>query len=252
MKLKEAQVLGILAFIAAGIIVLCMWGGGRKHEVVSPQQNVQAEDEGATNVDELLAKLRTQQPDGGGGASAVNPPVTPAPTGVPPAPPAPIGVPPAPPIGPAQPAAIEPAAPKTHVVQRGETLSSISRQYYNTPGKWKIIWEANKQVIGRRPEDLRPKMKLVIPPLAEAEHGQVVPNVLEPGTSDVVWAGQNPTLSAQEPASGTKHYDVQRGDTLWKIAQKFYGDGNAWKKIQEANQGVSPNDLREGMQLTLP
>ena len=28
MKLKEAQMLGILALIAVGIIMLCMWGGG--------------------------------------------------------------------------------------------------------------------------------------------------------------------------------------------------------------------------------
>jgi hypothetical protein len=27
MKLKEAQMLGVLALIAVGIILLCMWGG---------------------------------------------------------------------------------------------------------------------------------------------------------------------------------------------------------------------------------
>jgi nucleoid-associated protein YgaU len=33
-------------------------------------------------------------------------------------------------------------------------------------------------------------------------------------------------------------YEVQKGDSLWKIAQKFYGDGNKWKKIFEDNKEV--------------
>ncbi len=33
-------------------------------------------------------------------------------------------------------------------------------------------------------------------------------------------------------------YEVQKGDTLWKIAQKYYGDGNRWKKIYEDNKEV--------------
>ena len=33
-------------------------------------------------------------------------------------------------------------------------------------------------------------------------------------------------------------YEIQKGDSLWKIAQKFYGDGNKWKKIYEDNKEV--------------
>ena len=144
-----------------------------------------------------------------------------------------------------------PVAPKIHVVQKGENLWAISRQYYNTPAKWTIIWEANKHLIGATPEDLQPDMRLVIPPLEEAK--RLVPHSADTGASEVVWAGKTPPLSA-EGASGTKHYDVQAGDTLWKIAEKFYGDGTAWEKILKANPDVldDPQDLRENMRLVLP
>ncbi|MRI84105.1 MAG: peptidoglycan-binding protein LysM [Nitratiruptor sp.] len=33
-------------------------------------------------------------------------------------------------------------------------------------------------------------------------------------------------------------YEIQKGDTLWAIAEKFYGDGNKWKKIYEDNKEV--------------
>ncbi len=33
-------------------------------------------------------------------------------------------------------------------------------------------------------------------------------------------------------------YEIKKGDTLWAIAQKFYGDGNKWKKIFEDNKEV--------------
>jgi len=40
-----------------------------------------------------------------------------------------------------------PATTRTHVVQPGDTLSSISRQYYGTPSRWEDIFAANRGVI---------------------------------------------------------------------------------------------------------
>ncbi len=53
------------------------------------------------------------------------------------------------------------AGGKTHVVKQGETLYKIAKQYYNDGSKWKRIMEANPQL--KRPEDLKPGMKLTIP-----------------------------------------------------------------------------------------
>ena len=51
---------------------------------------------------------------------------------------------------------------KFHIVQKGETLSKISSQYYGTSGKWQKILEANRQTI-KDANKLNPGMKLIIP-----------------------------------------------------------------------------------------
>lgn len=42
---------------------------------------------------------------------------------------------------------------------------------------------------------------------------------------------------AEEPVKETKtiEYTVVKGDTLWKLAQKYYGSGTKWTLIKEAN-----------------
>lgn len=52
---------------------------------------------------------------------------------------------------------------KRHTVEKGETLTSISRKYYGTIRKTDVILKANRNVLSK-PEDLRPGQVLVIPP----------------------------------------------------------------------------------------
>ena len=49
-------------------------------------------------------------------------------------------------------------------------------------------------------------------------------------------------------------YVVQEGDTLYRIAVRFYGRLSAWKKIRDANKAVISNDgrVRAGDTITLP
>ena len=51
-----------------------------------------------------------------------------------------------------------------------------------------------------------------------------------------------------------KIYDVVAGDSLSKIARKFYGDANKYMKIFEANkdQLKDPDKIKVGMQLKIP
>jgi nucleoid-associated protein YgaU len=62
-------------------------------------------------------------------------------------------------------------------------------------------------------------------------------------------AGPNPTAT---PASRT--YTVAAGDSLSKIAKKFYGDANKWKKIFEANRDTvkNPDLIHPGQVLKIP
>lgn len=51
-------------------------------------------------------------------------------------------------------------------------------------------------------------------------------------------------------AGGT--YMVQKGETLWSIAVRVYGDGQKWKDIAAANPNIDPNKVREGQTINLP
>lgn len=49
-------------------------------------------------------------------------------------------------------------------------------------------------------------------------------------------------------------YVTKKGDTLWKIAKKFYGNGKKWKKIYNANKDVLKNTKppKPGITLKIP
>ena len=49
-------------------------------------------------------------------------------------------------------------------------------------------------------------------------------------------------------------YKVKKGDTLWGISKKYYGDGTKWRKILEANTDKvkNPKTMKVGIELTIP
>ena len=49
-------------------------------------------------------------------------------------------------------------------------------------------------------------------------------------------------------------YEVKPGDSLSKIAQRFYGNGNLWPRIHEANKDQirDPDLIHPGQKLTIP
>ncbi|MBU3935707.1 LysM peptidoglycan-binding domain-containing protein [Patescibacteria group bacterium] len=49
-------------------------------------------------------------------------------------------------------------------------------------------------------------------------------------------------------------YKVERGNSLWEVAVRAYGDGYAWTRIWQANKSKlnSPELLEIGMVLTIP
>ncbi len=51
-----------------------------------------------------------------------------------------------------------------------------------------------------------------------------------------------------------KTYTVKKGDCLWNIAKKFYGNGAQYKKIYNANKNKikNPNIIQIGWKLTIP
>ena len=55
-----------------------------------------------------------------------------------------------------------PSTPRSHIVQPGDTLFSLSRQFYNSPDRWKDILAANRTSIDD-PERLKVGQALTIP-----------------------------------------------------------------------------------------
>lgn len=53
-------------------------------------------------------------------------------------------------------------------------------------------------------------------------------------------------------SKGGKSYSVKKGDTLWALAEKYYGDGTKWKLIAKANGVKDPRKLQIGTKLTIP
>lgn len=70
---------------------------------------------------------------------------------------------------------------------------------------------------------------------------------------------QTATVKKEEPRVDNtvqpKTYTVKKGDCLWNIAKKYYGNGAQYTKIYNANKGViggNPNLIYPGQVLTIP
>ncbi|MCP2275262.1 LysM peptidoglycan-binding domain-containing protein [Nocardia amikacinitolerans] len=61
-------------------------------------------------------------------------------------------------------------------------------------------------------------------------------------------AEQAPPPPAPEPRT----YTVEPGDTLWAVAERFYGDGNRYQEIADASGIPNPDAIEPGQVLTIP
>lgn len=173
---------------------------------------------------------------------------------------------------PAEPQA--PAAPErpVHVVAKGETLTTIARQYYGTDGPrlWRRIWEANKDTLPD-PNRLALGQSLVIPGVpaetAPAE-GEVAGAAGTDEAADeresVRWTRLEELAHefrlrlgegevTEDPAAPPPTYTVQKGDTFYSIARKVYNDASLAKELVRKNRDRVPDArrLRVGQKILL-
>ena len=117
-----------------------------------------------------------------------------------------------------------------HIVVKGETLWSIAENAYGSGYNWTDVKTANKLTSDK----IEVGQKLNLP--------------------EVI--AKNPTatkVADKTTVSITSEtYTVVKGDTLWSISVRAYGDGYKWSQIAKANALKNPNLIHAGNVLTLP
>lgn len=113
-------------------------------------------------------------------------------------------------------------------------------------GTWRIT-DMTVTTHRRHPDDNRVLTATVDLTLTAAS--DPLPISLAPAAPDPIQAS-TPAPPTTQP--DVRRYTVKKGDTLFAIAQKSYGNGNVWAKIAAANNIRDPRALKVGQVLTLP
>lgn len=130
------------------------------------------------------------------------------------------------------PAASAVALPTTYEIKKGDTLWSISEQFYSSGFNWKDIKSANPNIDQYH---LIAGTKITIP-FAQSK-------TITVGTI-------KPTITPAKITQDT--YTVVSGDTLWTIALRAYGDSYRWVDIAKANNLSNPSLIHKGNVLRIP
>ena len=121
---------------------------------------------------------------------------------------------------------------KRHLVQQGDTLFALARSYYGDSNNWDLIYNANKNVIGSNKQLISGHYITI--PQKENLSGNEKNNMYTLQSQTSIDKTVNSKPSARK-------YKIRKGDTLYKIAEKYYKDGNKWRKIYNANRDVLTN-----------
>jgi nucleoid-associated protein YgaU len=132
---------------------------------------------------------------------------------------------------------IEPAAgafqgEALYTVRRGDTLEGIAKRLLGDAREWPFIRERHNAA------------------------SRYVSGLRMIGDPDLLLAGEYLAVPVTEDDAGLPGwpYHVQRGDSLWGIATRMYGQGRLWPRIADANADLvpDPSRLQPGLLLFIP
>ena len=177
-----------------------------------------------------------------------------------------------------------PEAGGTYVVQEGETLWDIAEKAYGSGYDWRQIAEANDISLGgsisEGQEILIPQDTTIAVEEPDLPEGEVVDELAEKiedspkFIAEVDSQTNQVTITTTEEGDiaeviseteeeveieqisyetiGGDKYTVQKGDTLWDISVRAYGDGYRWVEIAEANELANPDIIHRGNEFVIP
>lgn len=127
---------------------------------------------------------------------------------------------------------------KTYTVKGGDDLWNIAETVYHSGYNWVDIARANHLV---NPGTIHAGNVLVLPSITpEQKTISPTPVIISIAQQQV----PNPIV--------TTTYTVQKGDDLWNIAVRAYGDGYKWTSIAEVNHLANPGLIFSGNVLQIP
>ena len=123
----------------------------------------------------------------------------------------------------------EPAS--SYEIKQGDSLWSISEKIYGSGYNWVDLAKANNL---SNPGLIHPGNKLAIPDVQKI-------------TIATIQQTQN-----NSPSISGDSYQIQKGDYLWQIAIRAYGDGYKWIEIARVNNLPNPDLIYADTTLKLP
>lgn len=119
-----------------------------------------------------------------------------------------------------------------YIVKKGDSLWNIAVSEYSDGYKWTELAKANNL---KNPGSIEIGQKLVLPKIENTKIAAI--DQAEKGEQAI-----------------TGEYKVIKGDSLWNISVRAYGDGYQWTKIWQTNKSkiINPNGLEIGMTLMIP
>lgn len=120
--------------------------------------------------------------------------------------------------------------PIDYQVQEGDDLWKIAERFYGSGYNWVDIAQENN--LGN-PNVIYVDQELTIPRTA----------VIKPPAVETTVFG---------PVIDESQYVVEKGDHLWGIAVRAYGDGFQWTRLAQANEITNPDIINPGDVLTIP